>query len=247
MRGTHERCSLFPVREIAIPILMALAFALAGCASAPPPAKETKMVWPPPPLQARIQFVRTITSEKDLTSDTTFSDTLAAFLTGEKLPSGRIAEPTGLAVSDDGNRLYVADLMQQAVFVFDFKNQKFTKLGDVGAPSGIALDANENIYVVDTGRKVVAASTAATASSRTNSPIRRSTTRPASRSTRHAAGSTSSTPDRARPRNRTSRSTTSRDAASARSAVCPAAVSASSATRPTWRWTTRASSTSATR
>jgi DNA-binding beta-propeller fold protein YncE len=140
---------------VAVATMMAFAVILAGCASAPPPPKETKMVWPPPPLPARIQFVRTITSEKDLTNDSTFTDSLAAFLTGEKLPSGRIAEPSGLAVSDDGNRLYVADMMQQSVFVFDFKNQKFTQLGDVGVASGVALDASENIYVVDMGRKVV--------------------------------------------------------------------------------------------
>jgi DNA-binding beta-propeller fold protein YncE len=99
--------------------------------------------------------VRAISSERDITSDTTFSEGLAAFLTGEKLPSGRIAEPVGLAVSDNGERLYVADMMQQAVFRFDFKAKKFTKLGDVGVPSGIALDAQENLYVVDTGRKSV--------------------------------------------------------------------------------------------
>src|SRR5512136_2480974 len=93
--------------------LVAAVFAvMAGCATPPAPQKETKMVWPPPPLPARIQFVRNITSEKDLNSDTTFSEGLAAFLTGEKMPSGRIAEPAGLAVSDDGNRLYIADMMQ---------------------------------------------------------------------------------------------------------------------------------------
>src|SRR5690349_16457231 len=86
-------------------IAAALTLLIAGCAT-PPKVQETRMVWPPPPLTTRIQFVRTITSEKDLTSDTTFTDTLAAFLTGEKLPSGRIAEPAGLAVSDDGDRLY---------------------------------------------------------------------------------------------------------------------------------------------
>lgn len=133
----------------------AIAVVIAGCASAPPATKEVKMVWPPPPLETRIQFVRTISSEKDLTSDTTFSENLAAFLTGEKLPSGRIAEPVGLAVSDDGDRLYVADMMQQAVFAFDFRNKKFTKLGEVGVPSGIALDAKENVYVVDTSRKSI--------------------------------------------------------------------------------------------
>jgi DNA-binding beta-propeller fold protein YncE len=137
-------------------VVVALAVLLAGCASAPPASKETKMVWPPPPLPARIQFVRAISSEKDLNSDTTFTENLAAFLTGEKLPSGRIAEPVGLAVSDDGERLYVSDMMQQAVFTFDFKNRKFTKLGEVGVPSGVGLDAQENVYVVDTAKKAIA-------------------------------------------------------------------------------------------
>jgi DNA-binding beta-propeller fold protein YncE len=117
--------------------------------------EEKKMVWPPPPLTARIQFVRNITSERDLNSDNTYSETLVAFLTGEKMPSGRIAEPTGLAVSDDGQRLYVADMMQGAVFRFDFGAKKFTKFGQVGIPSGIALDAQENLYVVDTVKKGV--------------------------------------------------------------------------------------------
>ena len=73
------------------------------------------MVWPAPPQPARIQFVRNITSERDLAGDTTYTEGLVAFLTGEKMPSGRIAEPTGLAVSDDGQRLYVADMLNGAV------------------------------------------------------------------------------------------------------------------------------------
>ena len=128
---------------------------LAGCGTAPVKTEEKKMVWPAPPQPARIQFVRNITSEKDLTQDTTFTEGLAAFLTGEKPASGRIAEPTGIAVSDDGERVYVADMMQQAVFKFDFKLKKFTKFGNVGIPSGIALDEQENIYIVDTARKTV--------------------------------------------------------------------------------------------
>lgn len=128
---------------------------LTGCATAPPPVEEKKMVWPPPPLTERIRFVRNIVSEEDLKRDTTFSQSLVAFLTGERIPEGRIAEPMGLAVSDDGDRLYVADPLQHVVFVFDFKRKSLGKIQDVVAPAGIALDAQENLYVADTLRKSI--------------------------------------------------------------------------------------------
>ena len=149
-----------PTRALAAAGLVAAFVALAtiglaGCATAPVQQEDKKMVWPPPPQPARIQFVRNITSERDLSADTTYSESLVAFLTGEKMPSGRIAEPTGIAVSEDAQRIYVADMMQQAVFRFDFGAKKFTKFGGVGVPSGIALDAQENVYVVDTVKKGV--------------------------------------------------------------------------------------------
>src|SRR5262245_65754435 len=56
---------------------------LAGCATAPK-KEETRLVWPPPPLKGRIEFVRSIISDKDLERDTTFSERLVAFLAGEK-------------------------------------------------------------------------------------------------------------------------------------------------------------------
>jgi len=135
--------------------LAVLTMLLAGCASAPPPVQEEKLVWPAPPETTRIQFVRSITSEQDLKSDTTFAQSLATFLGGEKIPEGRIAQPMGLAISDDGERLYVADPLQHLVFTFDFKNQKLRKLDAVGFPAGLALDEQENLYVVDTAKKAV--------------------------------------------------------------------------------------------
>ena len=136
-------------------IASAAAVVLSGCATAPPPVEEKKMVWPAPPLPTRIKYVKSITSEKDLSGETSSAQNLAAFLTGEKMPDGRIAEPVGMAVSDDGERLYVADMMQQAVFTFDFKSKKLRKTGGVGVPSGIALDAQENLYVVNTANKTI--------------------------------------------------------------------------------------------
>jgi DNA-binding beta-propeller fold protein YncE len=132
-----------------------VAIIVAGCASAPPAPQQEKLVWPPPPQPTRIQFVRTITSAEDLKSDTTFSTKLAVFLAGERIPEGRIAQPMGLAVSDDGQRIYVSDPLQQKIFTFDYGTKELRQNDQVQYPGGLALDAQENLYVVDTGLKLV--------------------------------------------------------------------------------------------
>jgi len=129
---------------------------LAGCATTTAPkgrAGPTRLVWPPPPLAPRIKFVRSIVSNKDIAQDTTFSQRLVNFLAGVKPPPTRIVEPMGLAVSDDGLRLYVSDFAQNAVFVFDFGQKKFTKIPDLARPVGLALDAKESLFVVSQARK----------------------------------------------------------------------------------------------
>ena len=125
---------------------------LFGCASAPKQEATARMVWPPPPLAPRIEFIRSIASDQDVGRDTTFSQKLTMFVGGETPGINQIAEPTGVAVSDDGERLYVADFMQLQVFVFDFAHKTFTKIGNnerLARPMGIALDAQENLYVVE--------------------------------------------------------------------------------------------------
>ncbi len=127
---------------------------LTGCATAP--KEELRLVWPPPPLTTRIEFVRSIISEDSLGRDTTFTEILLNFLGGEKPPPNRIVEPMGVAVSDDGQRLYVSDYAQLAVFVFDFAQKKFRKIGEeepLARPVGLALDAQENLYVVEQAKK----------------------------------------------------------------------------------------------
>jgi DNA-binding beta-propeller fold protein YncE len=130
----------------------ALLLLIAGCATVAKQEEQARLVWPPPPLPARIEFVRSIVSDEDLGRDTTFSQRLAAFLTGEEPMPNRIVEPMGLAISDDGQRLYVSDFGQLAVFVFDFGHKKFTKIGEtdrLARPMGLALDADERLYVVE--------------------------------------------------------------------------------------------------
>ena len=138
-----------PRHAIAATIAAMTSMMLFGCATPPPKQEEVKLVWPPPPLTPRVKFVRSIVSEDSLERDSTFSEQAYAFLTGERMPINHIAEPMGLAVSDDTERLYVSDNMQRTVFVFDFKKKQFWKYNDVGVPGGIALDAQERLYVVD--------------------------------------------------------------------------------------------------
>lgn len=140
-------------------ILIPLLLLAAGCATVPEKPREmTRLVWPPPPLAPRIEFVRSIVSDEDLGRDTTFSQKLVAFFAGDRPTPNRIVEPMGIAVSDDGQRLYVSDYGHLQVFIFDFARSVFSKIGDkqrLARPLGIALDAEERLYVVEQEKKGV--------------------------------------------------------------------------------------------
>lgn len=142
-------------RRLAGILSAGLLLLLAGCATTQAP-EEKKLVWPGPPLPTRIEFVRSIYGEKDVTEDQTNKVDMVEFLTGKKPPENRITEPMGIVVSDDGERIYVSDFVQLAVFKFDFGKKTFTKLTkdkQLERPAGIALDAAENIYVVESDKK----------------------------------------------------------------------------------------------
>lgn len=151
-----RRAVLARPRGIAIFVLLALA---AGCASGPRPAPQPPaLVWPAPPMTTRIAFVRSIASDEDVSKDTTFSQKFLDFLGGERPTPNRIVEPLGLAVSDDGARLYVSDFAQQAVYVFDLEKKRFHKIGGeekLARPVGVALDAAERVYVVEQQKRGV--------------------------------------------------------------------------------------------
>ncbi|HUB51114.1 MAG TPA: SMP-30/gluconolactonase/LRE family protein [Terracidiphilus sp.] len=82
-------------------------------------------------------------------------------------PEGQITEglqdPVGLAIDSTNRFLYVVDTEQDQVIVYDAdtykllrrigtggKNHELTSQGDFGAPQGVAVDADGNVYVTDT-------------------------------------------------------------------------------------------------
>lgn len=81
----------------------------------------------------------------------------------ENVISDGLVDPVGLAIDTTNRFLYVVDTQQDQVFVYDAdtfkllrrigtggKNHFLTTPGDFGAPEGVAVDADGNVYVADT-------------------------------------------------------------------------------------------------
>jgi DNA-binding beta-propeller fold protein YncE len=74
-----------------------------------------------------------------------------------------LTDPVGLAIDTTNRFLYVVDTQQDQLIVYDAdtykllrrigtggKNHTLTSQGDFGAPQGVAVDADGNVYVTDT-------------------------------------------------------------------------------------------------
>ncbi len=128
-----------------------LSVGVTACAAKP---KVPDVFWPDPPDKPRIRYLGSIQSRNDLGGPS-----LREMMVGNDKVLA-LYQPMGLALSEDEQRLYVADRAWNYVFVFDFKTGATRIIGNedrypLAWPVGLALDAQENVYVTDTGTRTV--------------------------------------------------------------------------------------------
>ncbi len=138
-----------------LPCLLAaiLLAVIAGCAApveVKPEAALPKLVWPQAPELARIEFVRTISSPKDLGFTKNFFRRAFEFVFGAAYEN--LVRP--MAVLEVGPVLYVADPGAQGVHRFDRREGKYQLIHlennqALLSPIGLARGENDSVFVTD--------------------------------------------------------------------------------------------------
>jgi sugar lactone lactonase YvrE len=126
----------------------------AACSSTPV-AKHAPVFYPEPPAPSRIQYLTSLTGEKDLGAE---RSAFEKFVTGAKETENRLDKPYGVAIH--AGKIYVCDT-NRTVMVFDLDNKTFGPLagaqglGKLPQPLNISIDAEANKYVSDPVRSQV--------------------------------------------------------------------------------------------
>ena len=138
-------------------LLGGCALALAALTACAGGQKKPTVVYPSPPDTPRIAWVRSFTTPKDLRTSGSqrFFDAILPHESAQALVS-----PTGIALSPDERRLYVASTTRARLMVVDLKTGEFDDMGATGddalkLPVGVAVDATGSVYVADKGLDAV--------------------------------------------------------------------------------------------
>ena len=112
-----------------------------------------KLVWPPQPDEARIEYVTSVTQPKDLGIEKGFFSKAFEFVFGEE--NQRLSSPFGIYADD--NRVYVTDVYLKTVNIYDKKDNeniiiKGSKKEKFIYPIDVVSDSLGNIFVSDSVR-----------------------------------------------------------------------------------------------
>lgn len=156
-------------RAVLPPLLVLLSLCLAPGARGqqrpaggkPAPA-AADLVFPPPPDEPRIRWLRNVSRPKDLVSGRGkgFWARLLAALAGKSDEDLPLTRPYGVCAR--GERLYVADTESASVVVFEKGKSSVERLGGgaqgrLTAPIGVAVDSSSRAFVTDSAADAVKA------------------------------------------------------------------------------------------
>ena len=111
----------------------------------------TRAVWPKPPAEARIEFVRTFSTPGDLGIEPGIWSRIVSIFAGKQ--SMRMIRPTSVVMTDE-EVLFVADPGAKAVHRFDLRGKKhvlmkINKQTSFASPISLAIGPENRIYVTD--------------------------------------------------------------------------------------------------
>lgn len=146
--------------RVGIMTLLPVVFLTGACGVRPPaeirgpPVRP--LVWPEPPADPRIRYVRSISGPHDAGIEKGFFGRLAETLFGKG--EEFLIRPTGVAERD--GVLYIADPGAQALWIFDPPNQRFVKVQRIGgtelaSPVAVALGPAGGVFLADSSLKKV--------------------------------------------------------------------------------------------
>ena len=138
--------------------ILAFVLSVAGCATVQeppqPPIDTSKLVWPPPPDEAKVKFVTLYRGGSDLEGGQSF----LRFL-GEDV-EGNFRRPHGIVADRKGN-IFVSDTELLIVYKLDFEKKRSTTIGESGTqqvriPMGLAIDNDRGyLFIADLFSKTV--------------------------------------------------------------------------------------------
>ena len=161
MLGVQPECKLLQFKRYIAGILLTCALAANDSVfaqSAPeaekqnPQATIQDLVWPPPPLDPRIRYLRSISNPDDIGRKKGFWRRAWEFIRGPEAELSMI-KPMSVAVDPLG-RLFVADPSAVRVHVFDEKEADYQSIALIGDtplkhPISVTVDDAGNIYIAD--------------------------------------------------------------------------------------------------
>lgn len=120
--------------------------------------KENEMVWPPPPYEARIRFIQSISSSLDFGIKKNWLKKVIDSLTGKEESENLMLRPHGIYVQEE--KIYVTDPGLFLVHIFDQKKKNYFQITDTKnqhliSPIGVAIDINGKIYISDSYLKKI--------------------------------------------------------------------------------------------